>query len=375
MPDTLMHRAFTTRVRLLTTAALMAVLTAACTQGDTADPLPSQPPTTTASTEPTQPSAPAAAPGGGAPTASASAPSTPAPTPGATETETQVVTSTCTLEPNQDGLPSVTLTYPSDWQVDDTDAAACRNFDPGDPSVEPATEASGVDVRAYVDAIDFARAAEPGPELTEASRLPTTVDGFQAVRVQGTTTGEGLGPAGTRRTTWIVDLDLGTDGDGGVLVIGASDRGADDYASAVDVADDIARSAVIGDQVVGAGTTIARSEGGGRPFTVVYRDGCVSLFAGSERGTALDEVCDLPADELAAVMLEDGDLRVVAGVTSPEADVVRLRSNTDAARAVAAVPLRNAEGRGFAMAMSGTETSVITETFDGGLVDQRQPVR
>ena len=200
----LLRRARTTRVRSLTTVAVAMALTVACTQGDTAEPLPSEQPAprTTLTTVPSQPPAPTPAPGSGAPTAAATAsavPSAPAPSPGATESEPQVATSTCTLESRADGLPTVTLTYPSDWQVDDTDAG-CGYLDPGDPEVEPATEASGVDVRAFIDAVDFTRAAEPGPSLTEASRLPTTVDGRQAVRVQGTTPGAGWprwrGPGG-----------------------------------------------------------------------------------------------------------------------------------------------------------------------------------
>lgn len=246
-------------------------------------------------------------------------------------------------------LPTVTLRYPSPWGVTDPDAAPCRWFDPRDPSIDPGTEGSEVDVTASVDAVDYARAAQPGASVDETLRIITTVDGLQAVRLQGTTTGEGLGPAGGRRTTWIIDLDSGTDTTGGVLVVSATERATDDYGRAVSVVDDIARSAVIGDDTQGAGTTVARLEGGGRPFAVSYRDGCLTLFAGAGQGPALDEACDLASGALSAVVLSNGDLRPAAGVTSSTVDVVRLRSNTDAQRAAATVPFENADGHGFAL--------------------------
>jgi hypothetical protein len=57
-----------------------------------------------------------------------------------------------------------------------------------------------------------------------------------AVRLQGVLTEEVLLPAGTRVTTWLVELDTGT------LLLTTDDAGEDDYEAAVVVLDAMAES-------------------------------------------------------------------------------------------------------------------------------------
>jgi hypothetical protein len=339
--------------------AVVVLLATACATDDEAGTAASSAPAVARPASPT--------PGDGSvPTPDADA-SAPAPAP-AEAIAAPTVDATCQLAPDGGPTPTITLSYPSSWEVTDPDAPPCRFFDPDDPAIEADTENLAVAVRADVEPVAFRRVAEPGPAFDESSRLTTAVDGRRAVRVQGTTTGEGLGPAGDRRTTWLVDL--GGD-DAGVLRITAAERGADAYVRAVAVADRIARSAVIGDGDDAPGTTLARAAGGGMPFTVVYRAGCVRLFAGDAQGSALDEECGLRSDDLAAVALTDGDLRVVAGVTSDAVDLVRFGGDGDVAGGAATVPLANAAGRGFALAAPDGDLTLRAETFAGEQIATR----
>lgn len=337
------------RSTLLILLALVLVL-AACADEDVASPDLGDPGTAAPSPDP-------------APTVTGA----PAPTDAPTDTQTDApadavaLDATCVLEP--DGLPAVELAHPAGWDVGTEATTACRFFDPEATDLPADAEATAIAVRWSVDPVLFARAAEPGPDAQDTTRLPTAVDGRQAVRISGASTGDALLPDGVDRTIWIIDL-----GDG-VLVGSSADVAGVDHAQAVDVLDRMARGLDVapGEDGVAGQTTVMRAEGGGAPYAVTHdaSDDCLALFAGEAQGPPVEQTCDLadPAPVSAAV-LDDGEPAVVVGLTSDEVDVVRLRANTDAARAVATVPV-DGDRRGFALLLSGTEASVVAESFDG----------
>ncbi|MCZ2824721.1 MULTISPECIES: AMIN-like domain-containing (lipo)protein [unclassified Modestobacter] len=121
----------------------------------------------------------------------------------------------------QDGLSPVDLgnrcehpdgfaiSYPGSWSTNAGDVLPpCSRFAP-----EPFTLTEGTDVRTApistsVEPVPYARASAP-QEGAEESRSGTIVDGRQGVRVQRTSTGEGLWPEGTPITTYLIDLGAG----------------------------------------------------------------------------------------------------------------------------------------------------------------------
>ncbi|MBW3606484.1 MAG: hypothetical protein KY460_16565 [Actinobacteria bacterium] len=67
-------------------------------------------------------------------------------------------------------------------------------------------------------------------------------------------------------------------------------------------------------------TVVTRLEGGGRPLSVTWNDGCVRLHAGAPDGQVLEEACDLAApDEGATTTLLDpgDDTQTLAGIAPP----------------------------------------------------------
>ncbi|GAA4751692.1 hypothetical protein GCM10023328_38480 [Modestobacter marinus] len=105
------------------------------------------------------------------------------------------------------------LSYPGSWSTNSGDVLPpCSRFAP-----EPFTLVSGTDVRtapiaASVEPVPYDRVSAPG-QGAEESRSGTIVDGRQGVRIQRTSSGEGLWPEGTPVTTYAIDL--GADGPDG----------------------------------------------------------------------------------------------------------------------------------------------------------------
>lgn len=275
------------------------------------------------------------------------------------------VSTTCELSTDS---PSGTMTiaHPDGWNVDDE----CRYFDPEADSVESGTEPVGIDVVWQVSDTSFSRAAAPSQTLDEERRSTTTVAGRQAVRVQGTSTGEGLYPEGHNRTVWIVDLDVGTDDQGGVLIGSTHEGDGIAYAEAVDVLDKMASTVLFSQNPDNFGrvdATLARAEGGGTPFTVVLDDGCLQLRAGGLDGDVHDEVCDVSADDQPLTMwaLSSGDLTVAAGFTGIDVDQIVVNPEADVLRG--AIPV-SIEG-GHAVAMPVEEQDIYATTDDGEVLD------
>ena len=122
--------------------------------------------------------------------------------------------------------------FPADWHVAVQDGVEpCSFFSPEPLQLEPGSEASGVAIRADVREVPFEQAradvqAEGGTVLDERPVLER-----RTARVQGALVEEVLLPAGTRFTTWVVELDAGS------LLLTTDDAGEDDYEVAVGVLD------------------------------------------------------------------------------------------------------------------------------------------
>ena len=151
----------------------------------------------------------------------------------------------CLLAPTDDALPSVALQHPEGWEQTDGAETACRYFDPEPVDIPADTETFGVDVRWDIESVAFPTAAEPGPEAQEIQRVPTTIDGHEAVRITAVSTGETLLPEGVETTSWLVNLAADADATGGTLVGTVADTDEIDYVQAVGVLDRMARSADI----------------------------------------------------------------------------------------------------------------------------------
>lgn len=257
----------------------------------------------------------------------------------------------------QSSLGTVSLAYPDGWLIEEDE---CGFFDPSMDEID-GLEPTGVDVHWTVDNAPYHEAATA--ETIDADRrLTATVAGRQAVRVQGTYTGDGLYPSGTRVTTWIVDLDPGTDDEGRILVGSTHEGEAIDYPHAVDVLDAMASSAIVSDNPAGqAGVdaVLAQSEGGGAPYTVTANEGCLRLQAGDFSGPIEDEVCDnvVAGDRAMRVWTLSSDtVRVAAGMVSVDvAQILVERDGRDVLTGTVPVSL---EG-GWAMAVPVQDGDVL----------------
>lgn len=290
---------------------------------------------------------------------------TPAPTATAEPDDPVVLDASCDIA-SDDPIPLVTLQHPAGWHVSGDDINACEFFDPGDPELEPGTEADAVDVRWSIEPVAFSTITASDIATDEQRRLVGVVDGHRAVRTTATSTGEAALPEGIETTTWVVDLSRSAQGEDASLVGTARDVDAVDYDDAVRVLDAMARQVRIGPATPTEDVTVMRWQGT-RGFVVAYRaeDGCLELFAGSRQGARLDRACDLePGEPLTATILRGDDLAVAAGIAGSEVDAVRLRANTDAMRAVVTTQIGDAE-RAFALPLSGTEAALVAETFGG----------
>ena len=156
--------------------------------------------------------------------------------------------------------------YPDSWFVNDPgQAAACRFFHPEPFDVPPGTEATGIAISLNVEPTPFAVLAL-GPEgsvaTTVRARVETTVAGRAAVRVDITSTGEGLLPSGTEGLLYFVDF-------------GESTFVARTYGSPA--AGTLASNAAVLDQMMG---TLARMDSAAWPPVLRWRRGARPAGAG-----------------------------------------------------------------------------------------------
>lgn len=206
--------------RLTTCFAALALVLAGCGDDDTAS---DEAPTTTVSTTTT--SVPSTS-----STTTASTSSTSTSTSAPSEGPAVELTESCE---SPDGF---TIAHPGDWAA----VSDCGQFGP-EPvdEPEPATdERTGV-VSAFIDPVPFEQVAEPTEG--DRDRREETVDGREAVRVEGQVTGEGLYPEGTEYVRWLVDVTDG--GAPATLFVDAYDLGYDiEFDRAVRVLDAMAGS-------------------------------------------------------------------------------------------------------------------------------------
>lgn len=115
-----------------------------------------------------------------------------------------------------------TIGYPQDWWTNPADAAPeCRMYHPEPTEVQG--ESLHYAVQTYVDDVEFERVTDDqGPDET-LSREETTVDGQAAVVTEARASGDTLAPEGTRRYSYVIDLD------GQILVAVTHSVGDTDY--------------------------------------------------------------------------------------------------------------------------------------------------
>lgn len=129
------------------------------------------------------------------------------------------------------------IAFPADWFVAAGDGIEpCTLFHLEPLNLTSNSEATGVAIRAEVRDVPFEQAQQDALAEGEQSAEDQVVADRAAVRLEGVLTEEALLPAGTRVTTWLVQLDAGT------LLLTTDDAGEDDYAIAMEVLDAMAES-------------------------------------------------------------------------------------------------------------------------------------
>ena len=157
------------------------------------------------------------------------------PSPSAEPTPTPALAQRCV---NADA--GYAVRYPADWFVEDkAQIEPCAFFDDEPLDVPPQSEATGVAIRVDVRDVLIAQARQDALSEGEKEAEEAEVAGRRAVRITGTLTEEVLLPAGTRVTSWLIELD------GRTLILTADDAGAREYEAAVDVLDQMAESVEI----------------------------------------------------------------------------------------------------------------------------------
>ena len=273
------------------------------------------------------------------PTTSTSRPTpTTASTPTSSPTPTADVTAaagvpalgaTCELDAGSTAARQVTFAFPDGWQVADGN---CEAFDPSLERVSADGEASAA-VTVRVRAEDFAAASQT-EDIEGEIRHVGARSGYQAVRIQGGSAGQALEADAEPVHVWLVDLDAGTDQQGGTLAMTARPSDGAGFAQAAEALDRMAQTVQVTPHAVEDGpVVVTRSEGGGMPWTVTHDldAGCFRLRPGGPTDEPVDEACDLdPAgDGIAGVVLEHDDRQVVAGHAPPLA----VLASSDAATA------------------------------------------
>lgn len=129
------------------------------------------------------------------------------------------------------------VAFPAGWFVAEAEGIEpCTFFHPAPLTLPEAGEATGVAIRADVREVPLTQARQDSLSEGDQTAKDLTVAGRRAVRLEGVLTEEGLLPAGTRVTTWLVQLGDRT------LVLTTDSAGEDDYATAVGVLDAMAQS-------------------------------------------------------------------------------------------------------------------------------------
>ena len=309
-----MHPIRRTPLALVAAGAL--VLTA-CSSDD-AGPSPTDTETVTATETETETVTPS-------PTGTDTTSPSPAPTSTSTSTEAGVpgLSGTCELDTSAaPRVDSITYAVPEGWQVEEGN---CRFLDPELDELSQGTE-PGAAISIDVSDADF-RDVSDTDSVEGEIRWIGARSGFQAVRIRGGAAGQALRPEGEAVQLVLVDLDAGTDEQGGTLVMSANPSEGASFELAAEALDRIAQTVRITPNATDATPiVVARAEGGGAPFSVTYdqMEGCFLLHAGGPADEVVDDDCDVERDgrEIAGTILTDGDREVVAGHAPALATVV-----------------------------------------------------
>lgn len=281
-------------------------------------------------------------------------------------------TGTCTLTPATGAADTVRLAEPAAWTVGDD----CTFFDPEAESLPDATDASAA-VTWKAEPVDFATAADVRDQLRDPIRYVGARSGYQALRVEGESTGSGLRPAGEPVTLWLVDLDPGTDDQGGGTLVGtAVETDGAPFDVATGVLDRMGDSigVVPNVQATPEELVVTRLEGGGTPRTVTWKDGCFDLHSGGPRTQVIDVQCDMTrGDGLQVALVGDrgndtGELWLV-GVAGPGVSRATLPAANSLSGAIA-TPIEG--GALFAMPARRPPFEVTTYDADGDVLQTRQ---
>lgn len=197
----------------------------------------------------------------------------------------------CTLEPEQPQVDTVQYAVPSAWQVD----GSC---DVLDPDLDELPEAQEVEAALFVSASDvsFEDVAGGGPASEDVVTWLGARAGLQLVRQTSVSTGAAMRPEGQPATSYALDLDPGTDEDGGVVTWSTGPVEGEAYDLAKATLDAIAGTVVVQPAAADEaqeGFSVVRVEGGGTPFAVTYDGECFALHAGAPDGDSTSELCDL----------------------------------------------------------------------------------
>ncbi|MBT8199049.1 MAG: hypothetical protein KJO36_00900 [Acidimicrobiia bacterium] len=266
-----------------------------------------------------------------------------------TEPTTTTTSTTTTLDPPaEDGLGATerctnpegfSIDYPADWSVNDGSVvSACSLFDPEPFVVPESTDARVADISAYIDDIAFSRLAAPDAD-DDLERAVTSIDGHQAVRLTGETSGDGLYPDGIPFTRYVIDLGAGPDEQARSMTIDILGFDGVDYERGRTVLDLMVRT-----MEFNTGDTnpavVARYGGGGTPFTVLAeteaRELCLSLEG------ADGEACLGPIGQSApirSVNLGDGLQPILAGILTRDAFRIEARMSDGGASSYLPVPV------------------------------------
>lgn len=280
------------------------------------------------------------------------------------------IAATCTLDAPTGEAETVRLAYPDGWLVDDD----CGWFDPEAESVGPDTEPA-VAVSWRVSDTAFERAADLDGEVTDPVRYFGARSGYQALRVEGEATGQGVRGQGEPVLLWLVDLDPGTDEQGGTLIGTAHADGGASFDVAAYALDRMADTMLV-EPLASERFVVTRLEGGGRPATVTWAadEGCFRLRAGGPDGDVVAEECPprTPGSSgLQLVLLEadDGVPRMLAGITSSRIQ----RITVPAASAPSGATTQSTEGGHlFALPVRQPPFEVTAHGYTGEVVTTLQ---
>lgn len=159
-----------------------------------------------------------------------------------------------------------TISYPADWVTNDAEVGPpCTLFDPDSIQAAGSSADRAAAIRTWIDRSPFNRASRSSGDR---GRALTTVDGRQAVRINGVAGTDGPLRPGTRWTRYVIDLSVGTDDGPGTLLLDVVDTGEIDFDAARTVLDRMVASIDIAVGPDAEGLTIARFEDGGAPLVV-----------------------------------------------------------------------------------------------------------